>query len=277
MSNLMPSGDVTALFDKDLEHRLNLPTEEGSALPNMAYTSSEFFALEQKVLFRNTWVFAGFGHQLTKKGDMFPVEIAGQPLVLVKGEDEVIRAFHNVCRHRGAKLVDQPQRGRKNFVCPNHSWSYDLTGKLKAGHDEGEAGMLLLRAFRALPKYRPLIKYLSEDGVKVTLQKSENFYMQEQSKNMHLVDEPLLFTIDEKNRQVDLTERGVEFLSRLNASDKHFFIMPDITLEMQDIEEDESLTEEQRREAKETLAEDFGIKSRRLHAISQLLKAYTLF
>ena len=132
MPNFMPSGDVMALFDKDLEHRLNLPTDEGSALPNAAYTSNEYYSLEQQTVFRNTWVFAGFAHQLVSKGDMLPIEIAGQPLVLVKGDDEVIRAFHNVCRHRGAKLVDQPQNGRKNFVCPNHSWSYDLKGKLRA-------------------------------------------------------------------------------------------------------------------------------------------------
>lgn len=132
MTNLLPSGDVTALFDKDLEHRLNLPAEAGSALPNAAYTNGEFFALEQQTVFRNTWVFAGFAHQLADQGDMLPVEIAGQPLVLVKGDDAVVRAFHNVCRHRGAKLIDQPQSGRKHFVCPNHSWRYDLKGKLKA-------------------------------------------------------------------------------------------------------------------------------------------------
>ena len=82
------------------------------------------------------------------------------------------------------------------------------------GYEEGEGGMALLRAYRALPKYRPLTKFLSEDGVRISMQKAENFYMQEQSKNMHLVDEPLLFTIDEKNRSVDLTERGAEYLAK---------------------------------------------------------------
>ena len=144
------------------------------------------------------------------------------------------------------------------------------------GYEEGEAGMSLLRAYRAYPKYRPLIKYLSQEGVKVMMQKAENYYMQEQSKNMHLVDEPLLFTIDEKNRQVDLTELGTEFLAKTN-SDVHFFIMPDITIEMQAIEEDESMTSEQKLEAKDALASDYGIKSRRLHSIHQLLKAYSLF
>jgi len=144
------------------------------------------------------------------------------------------------------------------------------------GYQEGEGGMALLRAFRALPKYRPLIKFLSGDGIKVNLQKAENFYMQEQSKNMHLVDEPLLFTIDEKNRNVELTERGSEFLAR-GSEDPSFFIMPDIATNMMEIEENEELSADELVEAKNKLAQDYAVKSKRLHSISQLLKAYTLF
>jgi preprotein translocase subunit SecA len=144
------------------------------------------------------------------------------------------------------------------------------------GYREGEGGMDLLRAYRALPKYRPLIKFLSEEGVKVNLQKAENYYMQEQSKNMHIADEPLLFTIDEKNRQVDLTERGAEYLAQ-GQEDANFFIMPDIVSGMVEIDKNESLSEEEKEEAKVRLSQDFAVKSKRLHAISQLLKAYTLF
>ncbi len=144
------------------------------------------------------------------------------------------------------------------------------------GYQEGEGGMALLRAFRALPKYRPLIKFLSGDGIKVNLQKAENFYMQEQSKNMHLVDEPLLFTIDEKNRNVELTERGSEFLAR-GSEDPNFFIMPDIATNMMEIEENEELSADELVESKNKLAQDYAVKSKRLHSISQLLKAYTLF
>jgi preprotein translocase subunit SecA len=146
----------------------------------------------------------------------------------------------------------------------------------KVGHEEDEAGMALLRAFRALPKSRPLIKFLSEDGVKVMLQKAENFYMQEQSKNMHLVDAPLLFTIDEKNRNVELMENGTEFLSK-NENDHQFFIMPDFATEMQALDSREESEGTKLKEEKEQLIQDFSIKSRRLHAVSQLLKAYTLF
>ncbi|MEL7119001.1 MAG: helicase-related protein, partial [Bacteroidota bacterium] len=144
------------------------------------------------------------------------------------------------------------------------------------GYQEGEAGMALLRAYRALPSYRPLVKYLSQDGIKVTLQKAENYYMQEQSKNMHLVDEPLYFTIDEKNRNVELTEYGGEYLAKGN-DDPHFFVMPDIATTMYEIDNNEELSAEEREEAKTKLSQDYAVKAKRLHAINQLLKAYTLF
>lgn len=144
------------------------------------------------------------------------------------------------------------------------------------GVNEGEAGMALLRAHRALPKYRPLIKFLSEEGVKVLLQKTENFFMQEQSKNMHIVDEPLLFTIEEKTRSVELTEKGAEYMAKGN-SEPNFFIMPDIATEMMMIEDDDALEVDAKVEAKDNLIQDFAIKSRRLHSVNQLLKAYTMF
>lgn len=144
------------------------------------------------------------------------------------------------------------------------------------GWEEGDTGMNLLRAYRSLPKYRPLIKFLSEDGVKSVLQKAENFYMQEQNKNMHLVDDVLLFTIDEKNRNVELTDHGVEYLSQ-GENDPKFFIMPDITSEMQAIDEREQEGELSLGEERAALIQEYSVKSRRLHAVSQLLKAYTLF
>ncbi len=151
-----------------------------------------------------------------------------------------------------------------------------LFEKGETGYQEGEAGMAVLRVHRALPKYRPLIKFLSEEGVKVMLQKAENYYMQEQNKNMHLVDEPLFFVIDEKNRSVELTERGTEFLSK-GQQDPTFFIMPDVASRIAEINADETLDKAQKEDAKNKLAQDFAVKSKRLHAIYQLLKAYTLF
>ncbi len=172
--------------------------------------------------------------------------------------------------------VEKLIEGQRKLASQYLAEARKLIQENQFGHQEGEAGMALLRSYRALPKNRPLIKFLSEEGVKVALQRTENFYMQEQSKNMHIVDEPLLFTIDEKNRQVDLTENGTEFLSKYN-SDPNFFILPDIVAEMQAITENKELSAEEIVEAKQKLAQDFSIKSRRIHAIHQLLKAYSLF
>ena len=144
------------------------------------------------------------------------------------------------------------------------------------GSEEGQAGLALLRAFRAYPKSRPLIKFLSEEGAKVELQKAENHYMQEQSKHMHKADAPLYYTIDEKNRQVELTEKGAEFLAQ-GEDDPNLFVMPDIATEMQAIQSDESLTEGEKKEKQEHLVRDYSTKSKRLHAAQQLLKAYSLF
>ena len=120
------------LFDPDLWTRITDPTAQGSALPNAAYTDSAFFKLEQNSLFKNTWVFAAFAHKLPNVGDLLPVEVAGQPILLAKSNETVIRAFHNVCRHRGAKLVDEWKSKCRTIVCPNHSWSYSLSGELLA-------------------------------------------------------------------------------------------------------------------------------------------------
>ncbi len=147
------------------------------------------------------------------------------------------------------------------------------SGSLGYGEDEG--GMALLRSFRGYPKYRPLIKFLSEDGVKTILQKTENHYMQEQSKHMHIADEPLYFVIDEKNRGVEITEKGVEYLSRYQE-DPQFFVMPDLATSLNEIDQLE-VSEKEKKDQKQTLIMDYSEKSKRLHSVSQLLKAYALF
>ncbi|MCM4168802.1 Protein translocase subunit SecA [Arenibacter antarcticus] len=137
-----------------------------------------------------------------------------------------------------------------------------------------EGGFLLLRVFRGLPKTKALIKFLSEEGVKQLLQKTENFYMQDNNREMPKVDEELWFVIDEKNNQIELTEKGVEYLS--GDGEKDFFVMPDIGSEIAKIENQE-LEINKEAELKEELFKDFAIKSERIHTMNQLLKAYTLF
>ncbi|MCO4814445.1 MAG: preprotein translocase subunit SecA [Flavobacteriales bacterium] len=137
-----------------------------------------------------------------------------------------------------------------------------------------EGGIALLRAFRGLPKNKHLIKYLSEPGIRAHLQKTENFYMQEQGKQMKKIDVELFFVIDEKNNTIELTDKGITLIS--GKEDKEFFIMPDIGLEIANLEK-ENLENEAFIEKKDSLIRDYSIKSERIHSINQLLKAYTLF
>ena len=141
--------------------------------------------------------------------------------------------------------------------------------------DNDQGGFLLFRAYRGLPKNKALIKFLSEQGVKQTLQKTENFYMQDNNREMHQIDEELYFTIDEKNNQIELTDKGIETLSQ-DLDDKDFFIMPNISTEVKSIEE-KGLSSEEEAKAKSELFNDFDVKSERIHSINQLLKAFTLF
>ena len=150
-----------------------------------------------------------------------------------------------------------------------------LTEKPDAKPDE-ECAKQLLRAYRGLPKNKALIKYLSEPGIKTVLLRTENFYMQEQNKNMHIIDEELLFVIDEKNKQVELTDKGMEYLTSL-GEDPNFYQLPDIGSAIAEVEHNSALSDEQKAEAKDKIYNDFAIQSERVHTVDQLLKAYTLF
>ncbi len=137
-----------------------------------------------------------------------------------------------------------------------------------------DGGIALLRAHRGLPKNKALIKFLSEPGMRAQLQKVENFYMQDQSKHMKKIDKELFFVIDEKNNTIELTEKGIELIS--GQDDQNFFVMPDIGLEIANLEK-QNLPKENFLENKDQLIRDYSIKSERIHSVTQLLKAYTLF
>ncbi|WP_299101233.1 preprotein translocase subunit SecA [uncultured Winogradskyella sp.] len=146
--------------------------------------------------------------------------------------------------------------------------------KLIAAGDTKEGGFQLLRAYRGIPKNKALIKFLSEEGIKQLLQKTENFYMQDNNREMPKVDAELYYVIDEKNNQVELSDKGVEFLS--GKDDPNFFVMPEMGTEIAKIES-KGLSSEEEANLKEDLFRDFGIKSERIHTLNQLLKAYALF
>ena len=143
-------------------------------------------------------------------------------------------------------------------------------------NDEVKEGTLLLyRAFKGLPKYKPLIKYLSQEGVKQAMLKTEAFYMQDNSREMHVVTDPLYFIIEEQNNTVELTDNGIDVLTR-GTDDPKFFVLPDIAGELSQVT-NEPLSEEEKLAKKDELLQNYSIKAERVHTVTQLLKAYTLF
>ena len=147
--------------------------------------------------------------------------------------------------------------------------------KLIAQGNKKEGGFKLLQAYRGLPKNKHLIKFLSEDGNRVLLQNTEAQYMQDNNREMHVVDKDLYFVIDEKNNQIDLTDKGVDYMSQGNE-DPNFFVLQDIGTEIAELEA-KNLPKEEEFLAKEELFREFAVKSDRVHTLNQLLKAYTLF
>ncbi len=169
---------------------------------------------------------------------------------------------------RVLKLVD----GQKKLVS---QFLVDAKKLISEGNEK-DGGVALFRAFRGLPKHKPLIKYLSETGIKAILQKTENYFLQDNSKMMPEADEPLLFTIDEKNNQVELTEKGLDLITG-EGEDPKFFIMPDIGEEIAKLENDAALSTEDQLKKKEEVIADYSEKAERIHTVNQLLKAYALF
>jgi len=148
--------------------------------------------------------------------------------------------------------------------------------KLIAEGNEKDGGLALFRAHRAMPKYKPLIKMLSESGNRIILQKTENYHLADNKKEMPKADEPLYFVIDEKDNSVELTEKGIDLIAE-GGTDREFFILPEISVELNKIERDSSLNPEERLGKKEDLIREYSTKAQRIHSVNQLLKAYTLF
>jgi preprotein translocase subunit SecA len=166
------------------------------------------------------------------------------------------------------KLVQEQRKLASDFLL-------EAKKLIKEGKED-EGGLALFRAYRGLPKHKPLIKFLSEQGIRQILQKTENIYLADNSKLMPEADEPLLFTIEEKNNNIDLTEKGIDLITK-DGEDPNFFILPDIGIEIANLEKDESLSDEEMLEQKDKLIKDYAEKAERIHSVNQLLKAYTLF
>jgi len=202
--------------------------------------------------------------------DSVLIDDARTPLIISgpvpKGDDQ---EYHTL-KPRVQQLVEAQERQVRGFL-------NEAKRRIADGDDDPKAGggLYLFRAYRGLPKYGPLIKFLSEPGIKVKLQKAENYFLADQQRNMHIVDEDLLFHIDEKNKSVELTDKGIAMITK-TGEDPEFFVLPDISIRLADIENSEALVEEKLHQ-KEAILNEYSQKADRIHSVQQLLKAYSLF
>ncbi|WP_020529557.1 preprotein translocase subunit SecA [Flexithrix dorotheae] len=199
--------------------------------------------------------------------DSVLIDDARTPLIISgpvpKGDEQE----YNDLKPRIQKIVEAQKKLTSEYL--------KTAKKLIAEGNDEDGGLALLRAHRGLPRYKPLIKYLSEMGIKQKMQKTENFYLQENAKLMPKADEPLYFTIDEKNNVIDLTEKGLELITH-EGEDKSFFVLPDIGVGLDEIDKMD-VEEKEKIRLKDELISDYTAKTQRIHTINQLLKAYTLF
>ena len=203
--------------------------------------------------------------------DSVLIDDARTPLIISgpvpKGDDQLFEQL----RPQVERLVEAQKKLATQYLAD--------AKRLIASNDkkEQEEGFLALyRSHKCLPKNKALIKFLSEQGIKAGMLKTEEIYMEQNNKRMHEVTDPLYFVIDEKLNSVDLTDKGVDLISG-NSEDPTFFVLPDITAQLSELENEKSLTDEERLAKKDALMTNFAIKSERVHTINQLLKAYTMF
>ncbi|HEX5153447.1 MAG TPA: preprotein translocase subunit SecA [Parafilimonas sp.] len=203
--------------------------------------------------------------------DSVLIDDARTPLIISGpvGKDDTTQQFFEL-KPRIEKIVEAQKRAVNQFL-------NEAKRKMNDGDDDPKGGGLALyRAFRGLPKNTALIKYLSEPGIRVKMQKAENYYLADQQKEMPKVDEELYFYIDEKNNSVELTDKGIQLITKA-GEDQSFFVLPDIGSELAAIDNEASSDADKKLHRKESVLNDYAVKADRIHTVQQLLKAYTLF
>ena len=203
--------------------------------------------------------------------DSVLIDDARTPLIISGpvGHSDNTQQFFDL-KPRIEKLVDAQKRAVNQFL-------NEAKKKIAEGNDDPkDGGLALFRAHRGLPKSGALIKFLSEPGIRQKLQRSENHYLADQQKEMPKADEELYFYIDEKNNSVELTDKGIQLITRA-GEDVNFFVIPDIGVDLATIDNNSTLPQEEKIKQKEVLLNEYGIKTDRIHTVQQLLKAYTLF
>ena len=236
-------------------------------------TNNEFgfdYLRDNMAISPNDLVQRKHNYSIVDEVDSVLIDDARTPLIISgpvpKGDDQL----YDTLRPR-VELIVKAQREMSTRLLAEAKTKMASDDK----KEQEEGALLLYRSFKGLPKNKPIIKYLSEPGVRAAMLKTEEFYMAEQSRNMHVVTDPLYFVIDEKNNSIDLTDKGINMLTG-KSDDPEFFILPDISGQLSDLE-NQPLTDEEKAAKKDELLQNYAIKSERIHTVNQLLKAYTLF
>jgi preprotein translocase subunit SecA len=258
------------------KYQPNSPERKRAYLADVTYgTNNEFgfdYLRDNMVNSAEEIVQRKYHYAMVDEADSVLIDDARTPLIISgPARKDNQTELYQVLKHPVEALVEAQKQLFAGFL-------QDAKKKIAAGdtkHTEGGGGLSLFRAYRALPKNRALKKYLSETGIKTILTNTENQYLSEQGKNMRIADAPLLFVIEEKNRSVELTDIGADFLGRGN-NDANLFVMENIGSVLADID-NSNLPAQQRQQLKDKAIERYSMKSERIHALQQLLKAYSLF
>jgi len=253
------------------KHQPNSESRRKAYLADITYgTNNEFgfdYLRDNMAISPSDLVQRKHHYAIVDEVDSVLIDDARTPLIISgpvpRGEDQSFEEF----KPQVEKLVTAQRNLVTNLLSD--------AKKLLANEKTEEGAFKLLQSFKGLPKNKPLIKFLSEQGNKALLLKTENYYMQENSKNMHIVTDDLFFIIDEKLNSVEMTEKGIDLITG-SADDPNFFIMPDIGSEVAEIEK-LNIPVEEKLSRKDKILQDYAVKSDRIHTVNQLLKAYTMF
>lgn len=254
------------------KHQPNSPARKQAYLADITYgTNNEFgFDYLRDNMARETGELVQRKHHyaMVDEVDSVLIDDARTPLIISGPVPRGDEQDYIELKPRVARVVE----AQRKLV---YDYLNDAKKKIAAG-DEKEGGLSLFRAYRGLPKHKPLIKFLSETGNKALLQKTESIYLAENQKLMPEADAPLYFTIDERHNGIDLTEKGIDFITG-SGEDPNFFILPDLSIDLNAIDKDSDLSEQEKILHKEAVVRDYAVKTQRINTVNQLLKAYCLF
>jgi preprotein translocase subunit SecA len=257
------------------KHEPNTPARRNAYLADITYgTNNEFgfdYLRDNMVHSPEEMVQRKHHYAMVDEVDSVLIDDARTPLIISGpiGHSDNIQQFFEL-KPRVEKLVEAQKKAVTGFL-------NEAKKKIAEGNDDPkDGGLALYRAHRGLPKNSATIKYLSESGIRVKMQKTENYYLADQQREMPKADAELFFYIDEKNNSVELTDKGIQAITR-SGEDPNFFVLPDISIELAAIENDIAATTEDKLHRKEAVLNDYSVKAERIHIVQQMLKAYTLF